>query len=128
MIKMILAINLVDEVPVAEAYRRIPRNLYEEVKTHISTLLANGWIRKSYSPYSSPLVCVRKRCGGLRLCCDFRKINKKTIPDRQPIPRIQDLLENLKGKSWFTSLDMAQAYYQGNISENSRKYTAFSTP
>ena len=121
-------IRLIDEVPVAEPYRKIPRNLYDEVKNHVNDLLANGWIRKSFSPYSSPMVCVRKKDGGLRLCIDFRKLNKKTIPDRQPIPRIQELVDNLKGNSWFSTLDMSQAYHQGNISEDSRKYTAFSTP
>ena len=123
-----LDINLVDEVPVGDPYRNIPRHLYDEVKDHVSNLLANGWIRQSYSPYASPMVCVRKKCGGLRLCIDFRKLNKKTIPDKQPIPRIQDILDGLSGKQWFTTLDMSQAYHQGEISESSRKYTAFSTP
>ena len=123
-----LEIKLSDEIPVGEAYRKIPRNLYTEVKNHINDLLANGWIKQSYSPYSSPMVCVRKKDGGLRLCIDFRKLNKKTIPDMQPIPRVQDILDNLHGQSWFTTLDMSQAYHQGEMSEASRKYTAFSTP
>ena len=123
-----LDINLVDEIPVGERYRNIPRHLYDEVKDHVNNLLANGWIRESYSPYASPMVCVRKKCGGLRLCIDFRKLNKKTIPDKQPIPRIQDILDGLNGKQWFTTLDMSQAYHQGEISETSRKYTAFITP
>ena len=73
-------------------------------------------------------MCVRKKCGTLRLCIDFRKLNRKTIADKQPIPRIQDILDGLKGKKWFTTLDMSQAYHQGEMSEKSRKYTAFSTP
>ena len=123
-----LKINLADEVPVVEAYRGVPKNLYGEVKSHISNLLANGWIRESNSPYSSPMVCVRKKCGGLRLCIDFRKLNLKTIPDKHPIPRIQDLLDGLAGNSWFSTFDMSQAYHQGELDEESRKYTAFSTP
>ena len=123
-----LDIKLTDEIPVAEAYRSIPRNLYSEVKNHISDLVANGWIRQSYSPYASPMVCVRKRDGGLRLCIDFRKLNQKTIPDMQPIPRVQDILDGLHGQSWFSTLDMSQAYHQGEMSEDSRKFTAFSTP
>ena len=78
--------------------------------------------------HSSPMVCVRKKDGGLRLCIDFRKLNKKTIPDMQPIPRVQDILDNLHGQSWFKTLDMSQAYHQGEISEKSTKFTAFSTP
>ena len=82
-------------------------------------------VRQSYSSFSSPMVCIRKKDGGLRLCIGFRKLNKKTIPDKQPIPRIQDILDNLKGQAWFTTLDMSQAYHQ--IHKNSHKYTAFST-
>ena len=63
-----------------------------------------------------------------RLCIDFRKLNLKTIPDKQPIPRIQDLLDGLGGNKWFSTLDMSQAYHQGEIHPDSRKYTAFCTP
>ena len=83
---------------------------------------------QSYSLYSSPMVCVRKKDGGLRLCIGFRKLNKKTIPDKQTIPCIQDILDSLKGHAWFTRLDMSQAYHQEEIHKNSHKYTAFSTP
>ena len=90
-----LQIKLTDEIPVVEPYRKIPPLLYKEVKDHVHNLLANGWIRQSFSQYSSPMVCVRKKCGGLRLCIDYRKLNLKTIPDRQPIPRIQDILDKV---------------------------------
>ena len=123
-----LKIELEDRVPVNEAYRKIPKQLYDEVKNHVNNLLANGWIQRSNSPYSSPMVCVRKKCGGLRLCIDFRRLNRKTIPDSQPIPRIQDILDDLGGNKWFSTLDMSQAYHQGEIHEDSRKFTAFSTP
>ena len=123
-----LKIRLTDEVPVVEPYRKIPPHFYQEVKDHIHNLLANGWIRQSFSEYSSPLVCARKKCGGLRMCIDYRKLNLKTIPDRQPIPRIQDILDDLHGNMWFSTLDMSQAYHQGELHEDSRKYTAFSTP
>ena len=65
-----LKIRLKDEIPVVEPYRKIPPLLYKEVKDHVHNLLANGWIRQSFSEYSSPMVCVRKKCGGLRLCID----------------------------------------------------------
>ena len=67
-----LKIELEDRIPVNEAYRKIPKQLYDEVKNHVNNLLANGWIQQSKSPYSSPMVCVRKKDGGLRLCIDFR--------------------------------------------------------
>ena len=85
-----LKIDLVDGVPVSEAYRKIPKHLYVEMKNHIINLLANDWIKQSHSASSSPMVCVRKKDGvGLRLCIYFRKLNRKTIPDKQPIPRIR---------------------------------------
>ncbi len=123
-----LEIKLTDDIPVVEPYRKIPPSFYQEVKDHIHNLLANGWIRQSFSQYSSPMVCARKKCGGLRLCIDYRKINLKTIPDRQPIPRIQDILDSLHGNTWFSTLDMSQAYHQGTLHEDARKFTAFSTP
>ena len=123
-----MSINLVDQVPVTAAYRRIPPNLYSEVKNYIDDLLNNGWIRQSYSSYSSPIVCVRKKDGSMRMCIDYRKLNEKTIADAQPIPRIQDILDTLGGKKWFSTLDMSKAYHQGYIGEEFRHLTAFSTP
>ena len=123
-----MKINLSDDVPVREAYRHLPRNLYEEVRNYVNDLLINGWIRESYSAYASPIVCVRKKDNSLRMCLDYRKLNLKTIPDSQPIPRIQDILDNLHGNSWFSTLDMSKAYHQGYIEEKSRSYTAFCTP
>ena len=62
-----MKINLEDSIPVREAYRKIPRNLYTEVRDYINDLVTNGWIRESYSSYASPIVCVRKKDGGLRM-------------------------------------------------------------
>lgn len=72
-------IKLTNDVPVAKMYNAIPRPLYDEVKSHIQDLLSKGFIRKSKSPYASAVVCVRKRDGSLRLCIDYRGLNKKTI-------------------------------------------------
>ena len=123
-----MAINVEDNVPVTSAYRRIPPHLYQEVRNYVNDLLTNGWIRESFAAYSSPIVCVRKKDGGMRMCVDYRKLNAKTIPDAQPIPRIQDILDSLGGKKWFSTLDMSKAYHQGYIAEDSRYLTAFTTP
>ena len=123
-----MEINLTDEIPVNEAYRHLPRKLYEDVKTYLNDLIINGWIKESKSSYASPVVCVRKKDGSMRLCVDYRKLNQKTIADRHPIPRVQDLLDGLHGQKYFTTLDMAKAYHQGFIKEDCRKYTAFATP
>ena len=123
-----LKLQMKDNVPVQQRYRSIPKPLYEEVKTYLNDLLTNGWIKKSYSSYTSPMVCVRKKDGNLRLCIDYRQLNNKIIPDKMPIPRIQDILDSLGGKSWFTTLDMSKAYHQGFMDESSQHLTAFSTP
>ena len=121
-------IKLTDEIPVNQAYRHLPRKLYDDVKNYLNDLIVNGWIRESDSPYASPIVCVRKKDNSLRLCVDYRRLNLKTIPDRQPIPRVQDLLDGLHGQRYFSTLDMAKAYHQGYVRDICRKYTAFSTP
>ena len=119
---------MTDKIPVNQRYRSIPKPLYEEIKKYIDDILTNQWIQKSYSSYSSPMVCVRKKDGSLRLCIDYRQLNQKIIPDKMPIPRIQDILDSLGGKSWFSTLDMSKAYHQGFMDEKSRHLTAFSTP
>ena len=123
-----MPINLTDHTPVTAAYRKIPPHLYQEVRNYISDLETNGWIQESFSSYSSPIVCVRKKDGGLRMCVDYRALNAKTIPDSQPIPRIQDILDSLGGAKWFSTLDMSKAYHQGYVDKDSRHLTAFATP
>ncbi len=121
-------INLSDHEPVQKSYISIPRPLYTEVKQYLQDLIAKGWISKSKSSYSSPIVCVRKKDGTLRLCCDFRGLNQKTVPDRQPIPKMQDVLDGLGGNAWFSTLDQGKAYHQGFMTPESRHLTAFVTP
>ena len=125
---LVMNIDTTDEIPVQKNYTNIPRPLYEDVKTHIADLIHRGWITKSKSAWSSPIVLARKKGGGIRVCCDFRALNKKTVTDRHPIPRIQTSLENLGGCKWFTILDLTRAYHQGYIHPDSRDKTAFITP
>ena len=74
-------INLTDSVPVQRKYTAIPRPLYAEIKQYVEDLLNRGWIQKSRSAYSSPVVCVRKKDGSLRLCVDYRQLNSKHFRD-----------------------------------------------
>ena len=120
--------NLTDSVPVQRKYTAIPRPLYAVVKQYVEDLLNRGWIQMSKSAYSSPVVCVRKKEGSLRLCIDYRQLNSKTIRDSHPLPRVQDALESLGGNQWFSLLDQGKAYHQGFISSGSRHKTAFATP
>lgn len=123
-----MTITVKDDVPVQRSYAAIPKPLYKEVKEYIQDLLARKWIVKSKPPYAAPVVCVCKKDGTLRLCIDYQLLNRKTIPDRHPLPHIQDLMNTLGGYRWFSILDQGKAYHQGYISEGSRHLTAFITP
>ena len=105
----------------------MPRPLYPEVKSYMEDLLNRNFIKKSKSPYSSPVVCVCKKDQTLRLCVDYRALNQKTTPDQHPIPRIQETLDNLGGNTYFSVLDQGKAYHQGFVDEKSQHLTAFIT-
>lgn len=121
-------LTLSDTTPVQKTYTSVPRPHYTEVKHYIEDLLNRGRITKSQSSYASPVACVRKKDGGLLLCIDYRELNRKTVPDRHPIPRIQETLDDLGGSSWFSVLDQGKAYHQGFIEKGNRHLTAFITP
>ncbi len=121
-------ISLKDNEPVARTYLSVPKPLYQEMKNYLQDLIAQGWVEKSTSSYSSPVVCVRKKDGTLRLCIDYRELNRKTHPDRHPIPRVQDIMDNLGGNTLFSLLDQGKAYHQGFMGKDSRHLTAFVTP
>ena len=77
-----LEINLKDDKPVQKTYNSIPKPLYGEVKTHLQDMISHGWISKWKSPYSSPVVCIKKKDGSLRLCVYYHQLNSKTLDDR----------------------------------------------
>ena len=99
-------IDLVDETPIKERARRIPPNMLNELGEHIQKLLQTGVIEESSSPWSSPIVIVRKKNGELRLCVDYFRLNSQTKMDSYAIPAIDQLLDRLGEASWFTSLDL----------------------
>ncbi len=121
-------IPLLDETPVRQPYRRIPPSQYEVVRAHIKQLLDSQIIRESSSPYSSPIVLVQKKDGGLRMCVDYRQLNSKTRKDAFPLPRIEKSLDGLAGAKWFSTLDLASGYSQVEVAEKDRAKTAFCTP
>ena len=71
---------------------------------------------------------MRKKDGTVRLCCDFRKLNAKTVPERHPLPRIQNIIDGLGGNQYSTLLDQSKAYQQLHLHQESQKLTAFITP
>ena len=90
-------IKLTDTQPVKQRCRRVPPGQLEEFREAVKDLLEAGVIRESKGPYSSPIVLVRKKDKALRICVDFRQVNRKIIKDAYPIPRIKETLEALQG-------------------------------
>lgn len=118
-------INLTDETPFKEPFRRISPALYQDVREHIAEMLAADAIRLSQSPFSSNVVVVRKKEGSIRLCIDFRKLNLRTVKDAYAIPRIEDSLHLLVGSRFFSKLDLKAGYWQVELKEEDKRKTAF---
>ena len=116
-----------DDIPVASHFRRIPPTQIQEVKEHIQMLLDKKIVRKSCSPYASPVVIVRKKDNSIRLYVDYRQLNAKTVPDAYPLPRIDDSLDALGGARLFSTLDLASGYHQVAMKEEDIEKTAFTT-
>ena len=118
-------IELTDYTPIKDRYHRIPPHQYEEVRKHLKEMLDVGAIRRSNSPWASPVVLVRKKDGSLRFFIDLRKLNARTIKDAYSLPRIEDALDSLNGACIFTSLDLKSGYWQVELDEASIPLTAF---
>ena len=118
-------IKITDPQPFKERYRRIPLHLYEEVKAHLQEMVEVGAIRRSFSPWASAVVLVRKKDGGLRFCIDLCKLNNRSVKDGYCLPHIEDTLDCLHGAVWFSTLDMKSGYWQVELEEDAKPLTAF---
>ena len=97
-------------------YRMAPTEL-KELKTQLLELLDKGFIRPSVSPWGAPVLSVKKKDGTLRMCSDYRQINKVTIKNKYPLPRIEDLFDQLIGASVFSKIDLRSGYFQLRVKE-----------
>jgi hypothetical protein len=113
--------------PFRPTYRLSPVE-QAEVKSKLTDLLEKGLVEPSTSPYGAPILFVGKKDGSLRMVQDYRYLNKITIKNRYPLPRIDDLLDSICGMKYFTSLDLTSGYYQIRITEEDVPKTAFRTP
>jgi hypothetical protein len=113
--------------PISKApYRMAPAEL-KELKEQLQDLLDQGFIRPSASPWGAPVLFVKKKDGSMRLCIDYRELNKVTIRNKYPLPRIDDLFDQLRGSEVFSKIDLRSGYHQLRVKEEDIPKTAFRT-
>ncbi|KAF5811168.1 putative nucleotidyltransferase, Ribonuclease H [Helianthus annuus] len=113
--------------PIARAPYRLAPTEMKELRTQLDDLLAKGFVRPSSSPWGAPILFVKKKDGSMRLCIDYRELNKVTIKNRYPLPRIDDLFDQLQGASYFSKIDLRSGYHQLNVKDEDVHKTAFRT-
>ena len=107
--------------PPSKAPYRLSQKELEELKSQLDELLAKGYIRQSKSPYGAPVLFVDKKDGKLRLCVDYRALNKVTVKNSYPLPRIDDLFDRLAGAKYFSRIDLHSGYHQIRIAQGDEK-------
>ncbi|GBG91620.1 hypothetical protein CBR_g52654 [Chara braunii] len=114
-------------IPKGRIYRMSPGEL-DELRRQLKELEEKGWIRPSVSPYGSPVLFVpKKKEGTLRMCIDYRGLNAITVKNREPLPRIDDLLDGVQGCRYFSKIDLKSGYHQIAIWPEDQHKTAFQT-
>ena len=114
------------KIPEQKLYRLSFKEL-EELRRQLEKLLEKGWIQPSISPYSAPVLFSPKKDGGLRLCIDYRALNKITKKNRYPLLHADDLFDQLKDAKVFSKIDLQSGYHQIRIAIDDREKTAFKT-
>jgi len=105
-------------------YRMAPAELVE-LKKQIEELMEKQFIRPSTSPWGAPMLLVKKKDGSSCLCVDFRQLNKMTIKNKYPLPRFDDLMDQLHGSLMFSKIDLRLGYHQILIKADDVQKTAF---
>ena len=100
------------EAPPHKSPFRLSSTEMEELQRQVELLLEQGWIRPSSSPYGAPVLFVPKKDGKWRMCIDYRALNKITIKNRYPPPKVEELMDRLHGARYFTKIDLYSGYHQ----------------
>jgi len=119
-------INTGAATPVCTRQWRLPQATKDIIREQCNSMLNNGVIEPSTSPWLSPVVLVKKKCGSLRFCVDYRNLNAVTTADTYPLPRIEELIDELGPTDTFTTLDARSAYWSVDVHPADRPKTAFS--
>ncbi|KMQ90068.1 integrase core domain protein [Lasius niger] len=119
-------VNVQDSLPIKQVPRRIPIQMRGEVEKILEDMSSREMIEESQSPWVSPAVMVKNKDGSIRFYVDYRKLNAVTIKDSYPLPRIDEILDQLAGNSWFSTLDLKSGYWQIKIRPEDKEKTAFS--
>lgn len=120
-------IDVIDGTPIWQRARNFSEPVSNEIEKQCQDLLSNDILQYSNSQWSSPVVPVRKSDCTLRICIDYRKVNKITKQENFPMPNISNCIYKAHNIKYFTKLDLVRGFYQVRLDRNSRKYTAFST-
>jgi hypothetical protein len=121
-------INLVPGTsPIAKRLYRMAASELAELKKQLEELQQSGFIRPSSSPWGAPVLFVKKKDGSMRMCMDYRALNEVTMKNKYPLPRIDDLFDQLKGAKYFSKIDLRSGYHQLKIKESDIPKTAFVT-
>ncbi|GJX62546.1 putative reverse transcriptase domain-containing protein [Tanacetum coccineum] len=113
--------------PVALTYRFSFFKIWQELSDQLQELADRGFIRPSTSPWGAPVLFVKKKDGSFRMCIDYRELNKLTIKNRYPLPRIDDLFDQLQGSSTYSKIDLRSGYHQLRVRDEDIPKTAFKT-
>ncbi|GJR01191.1 putative reverse transcriptase domain-containing protein [Tanacetum coccineum] len=113
--------------PVARAPYRLAPSELKELSEQLKELSDKGFIRPSSSPWGAPVLFVKKKDGSFRMCIDYRELNKLTVKNRYPLPRIDDLFDQLQGSSVYSKIDLRSGYHQLRVREEDIPKTAFRT-
>ncbi|GKC19869.1 putative reverse transcriptase domain-containing protein [Tanacetum coccineum] len=121
-------INLIPgAIPVAKSPYRLAPSEMEELSSQLKELQDKGFIRPSSSPWGAHVLFVKKKDGSFIMCIDYRELNKLTIKNRYPLPRIDDLFDQLKGSQYLSKIDLRSGYHQLRVHEDDILKTAFRT-
>src|ERR1043165_9153975 len=113
--------------PISMAPYRMSASELAELKSQLEDFLEKKFVRPSVSPWGAPVLLVKKKDGSMRLCIDYRQLNKVTIKNRYPLPRIDDLMDRLVGARMFSKIDLRSGYHQIRVKEEDVQKTAFRT-